>query len=109
MGRAVLLLQERAHCFFLRDPGLFVFIFQCPYHRPSNRGPEPPSPCAQPADPKFSQRPPDRINSRVHFSFPNVWFPNPWSERDPEMESLFSDIRRDLRRAHLIQDLESGK
>lgn len=74
MCRAVLLLQERAHCFILREPSLFVFIFQCPYHHPSNRGAEPPSPCAQPTDPKFSQRPPDWVNSRLHFSFPNVWF-----------------------------------
>ena len=39
----------------LRGPGLFGFIFQCPYHPPSNRGSQSPSPCAQPIDSKLSR------------------------------------------------------
>lgn len=32
---------RRVRCLLLRGPGLSVCIFQCPYHHPSNRGPEP--------------------------------------------------------------------
>lgn len=78
-------------------------IFQCPYHDPPNRGP---SSCTQPAEPKLLQQPPGWISPRVHFSFPNLWFIR---QGNPAMESLFPETRRDLRRAHLIQNLKSGK